>query len=238
MPVGQIHSVRSQTITYTGEPRSIASFDRAALVRLAESIGGMIELDYAVGDTALRGTTFARVRGARTALDQATLMRAVDLADTRTLEQDPKYPIRLLVDIAIRALSPAVNDPTTGVQALDQIEDLLRLLGQSDLDTGQLHDTLIVPMPTWQDYLSLSFDETRQFSLTSIQVLRRLRSALSGLAATVSTEERRQETASYLRHLDLDVERSAFDDTDRAAARQEDRQGLGMPRERSVPVPS
>jgi uncharacterized membrane protein len=53
----------TQTITYMGEPRSIAKFDTAALVRLAESIGGMIELDYAVGDTALRGTTFARVRG-------------------------------------------------------------------------------------------------------------------------------------------------------------------------------
>lgn len=93
-------------------------------------------------------------------------------------------------------------------------------------------------MPTWHDYLSLSFDEIRQFGLTSVQVLRRLRSALSDLAASVSTNERREETTRYLRHLDLDVARSAFDDTDRATARQEDRQGLGMPREQDVPVPS
>ncbi len=236
-PLGPV----TQTIMHVGEPRSIASFNTAELVRLAESIGGTIEFDYAVGDTALRGTTFARVRAAHSKLDEAALMRAVELADTRTMEQDPKYPIRLLVDIAIRALSPAVNDPTTGVQALAQIEDLLCLLGMSDLDAGKIRDArgelrVIVPIPTWHDYLSLSFDEIRQFGVTSIQVLRRLRSALSGLAATVATEQRREETASYLRHLDLDVERSGFDDTDRATARQEDRQGLGMPRERSASV--
>jgi uncharacterized membrane protein len=48
----------------------------------------------------------------------------MDLGDDRTFEQDPKYALRLLVDIAIKALSPAINDPTTAVQALDQIEDL------------------------------------------------------------------------------------------------------------------
>ena len=56
-------------------------------------------------------------------------MRTIHLALERTLEQDPKYPIRLLVDIAIKALSPAINDPTTAVQAIDQIENLLRRLG-------------------------------------------------------------------------------------------------------------
>ena len=53
----------------------------------------------------------------------------------------PKYPIRLLVDIAIRALSPAVNDPTTAVQALNQIDDLLRRLGRCRLDVGRIADT-------------------------------------------------------------------------------------------------
>jgi uncharacterized membrane protein len=47
----------------------------------------------------------------------------------RTFEQDPKYPIRLLVDIAIKAPSQAINDPTTAVQTIDQLEDLLRRLG-------------------------------------------------------------------------------------------------------------
>ena len=57
--------------------------------------------------------------------------------DERTFEQDPKYAVRLLVDIAIKALSPAVNDPSTAVQALDQLEDLLRRLGKRRLETGK-----------------------------------------------------------------------------------------------------
>src|SRR4029077_4464554 len=108
-------------------------------------------------------------------LAQQALMRAVHLTTIRTFEQDPKYAIRLLVDIAIRALSPAINDPTTAVQALDQIEDLLRRLGRRQLDAGYARDAtgsirVIFPVPTWQDYLALSFDEIRQFGATSVQV--------------------------------------------------------------------
>ena len=78
-------------------------------------------------------TVFLKVLGGRMALPQAELLSAVRLERERTFEQDPKYALRLLVDIAIRALSPAVNDPTTAVQALDQIADLLRRLGSRQL---------------------------------------------------------------------------------------------------------
>ena len=61
----------------------------------------------------------------------------------RTFEQDPKYALRLLVDIAIRALSPAINDPTTAVQALDQIQDLLLRLGRRRLEIGAVREVLI-----------------------------------------------------------------------------------------------
>jgi hypothetical protein len=65
----------------------------------------------------------------------------------RTSEQDPKYPVRLLVDIAIKALSPAINDPTTAVQAIDQIEDLLRRLGgHADKAREDLIKSLMQPV--------------------------------------------------------------------------------------------
>src|SRR6187401_854436 len=118
--------------------------------------------------------------GRKASSPRKNLMRAVHLEAERTFQQDPKYPIRLLVDIAIKALSPAINDPTTAVQAIDQIEDLLRRLGRHDLDAGFARDPdgvlrVVVPMPTWEDYLTLAFDEIRQFGMTSTQVMRRLR---------------------------------------------------------------
>jgi uncharacterized membrane protein len=176
--------------------------------------------------------------------DQA-LKRAIRLATARTFEQDPKYAIRLLVDIAIRALSPAINDPTTAVQALDQIEDLLRRLGRRQLDAGYARDTagnicVIFPVPAWEDYLALSFDEIRQYGATSVQVVRRLRSALVGLSESIVVESRRNAVSRYLEHLNRGVSRSTFDDQDQVAALLEDRQGLGLSRRgrESKPMPT
>jgi len=143
------------------------------------------------------------------------------------------------VDVAIRALSPAINDPTTAVQALDQIEDLLRRLGRRELEAGYAGDAtgtlrLIFPTPTWEDYLALAFDEIRQYGATSIQVMRRLRSALMDLADAVPVPERRVAVQHYLDHLNLAVERHIIDIEDQLRALQEDRQGLGLSRRRAV----
>jgi uncharacterized membrane protein len=142
-----------QTLTYTGRPRVITQFDIHALVLLAQNADAAIAMECAVGDTLVANMAMLRVHGAAKPIPEPMLMRTVRLARARTFAQDPKYAIRLLVDIAIRALSPAVNDPTTAVQAMDQIEDLLQRLGRSELDAGRAYDArgklrLIFPMPT------------------------------------------------------------------------------------------
>jgi uncharacterized membrane protein len=233
----------TQMLTYSGEPRVIVSFDFSALVRLAESADAVVAIEWGVGETLMEDAVLLCVHGARLRLPEEALRRAIHLATARTFEQDPKYAIRLLVDIAIRALSPAVNDPTTAVQALDQIEDLLRRLGRRQLDAGCVRDAtgairVTFPVPTWRDYLSLSFDEIRQFGATSVQVDRRLRAALVGLAETIVVEERCAAVREYLDHLDQGIERSDFDEQDRAAASQQDRQGLGLSRSRPAVNPA
>ncbi|MGH7049620.1 MAG: DUF2254 domain-containing protein, partial [Acetobacteraceae bacterium] len=225
----------AQTLRYSGEPRVIASLDIATLVRLAQSVNAIIAIECGVGDTLVAEAVLMRVHGAANEVPEALLMRAIRLATCRTFGQDPKYAIRLLVDIAIRALSPAVNDPTTAVQALDQIEDLLRRLGFRQLDTGCVRDgngavRLTFPVSTWQDYLALSFDEIRQFEATSVQVMRRLRAALLGLGGLIPTEDRRIAVPEHLGHLNLGIDHSGFDALDQAAARLQDRQGLGLSR--------
>jgi uncharacterized membrane protein len=229
----------AQTIRYSGEPRTIAKLDIDALVRQAQRAGGVIVMMCAVGDSVVEGTLLLNIHGTDSKLPEQGLMRAVHLNRERTFEQDPKYPIRLLVDIAIKALSPAINDPTTAVQTIDQIEDLLRRLGGYDLDAGCARDAsgvvrLIVPMPTWEDYLALAFDEIRQYGVTSVQVMRRLRSALVGLTDSLSSAERSEPVRRYLQHLDLVIERSTLDAEDRLTAYQEDRQGLGLSRGRAA----
>jgi uncharacterized membrane protein len=225
----------TQTVTYSGEPRAIARFDIERLVRIAQQADAVIVMACAVGDTIFDAGLLLSVHGGEASIPKGELLRAVELRPERTFEQDPKYPMRLLVDIAIKALSPAVNDPTTAVQAIDQIEDLLRRLGRRELEAGQERDAggklrLVYPMPNWDDYLALAFDEIRLFGSTSVQVMRRLRSTLVDLIAMQTDPERADAVRRYLLHLDLGIERSPFDEKDRATARQEDRQGLGMTR--------
>jgi uncharacterized membrane protein len=229
----------TQVLKYSGEPRTIAKLDIDGLVRKARQVEAVIVMVCAVGDTLVEDMPLLRVHGAKSRLSERELLWAIHLERERTFEQDPKYPIRLLVDIAIKALSPAINDPTTAVQAIDQIEDLLRRLARRDLDAGYATDAngslrLIFPMPTWEDYLTLGFDEIRQFGSNSVQVMRRLRSALMGVADSVAIPARVEAVQRYIKHLDLVIGHSMLDAEDQAIARQEDRQGLGLSRERTV----
>jgi len=228
----------TQTLRYSGEPQTVTRFQITALVQQAQAADAVIVMECAVGDTLVEDSLLLRVHGGQQLLAENPLRQAIQLAKERTFEQDPKYPLRLLVDIAIKALSPAINDPTTAVQAIDQIEDLLHRLGRRALDAGCVIDDrgdlrLIFPTPTWEDYLTLAFDEIRQYGASSVQVIRRLRSALLGLADSVTEAERKDLVQRYLNRLNLAVEHSVFDAEDRVMALEEDRQGLGQSRRRT-----
>ena len=223
-----------QTLFHKGHPRIIQQVDILALVGIASRNGYVIEFAASVGDAVLETTPILRVLGAGTPLPEESLRPAIQLGGERTFEQDPKYAIRLLVDIAIRALSPAINDPTTAVQTLDQIEDLLIRLGRRRLEIGAFFDAggslrLLIAFPAWEDFLHLAFDEIRFYGATSIQVMRRMKALVSELIS-VLPEERRPALRHWQERLLLTVERSFGDQEDKLAASVEDRQGLGSAR--------
>src|SRR5262249_58747125 len=98
----------------------------------------------------------------------------------RTLEQDPTFAFRIIVDIACKGLSPAINDPTTAVLALDQIHHLLRDVGLRRLDDERVRDKtgrlrLLYRTPDWEDFVKLAVTEIRPFLGASIHVALRFR---------------------------------------------------------------
>jgi uncharacterized membrane protein len=158
----------------------------------------------------------------------------------RTVEQDPGFAVRILVDIAIRALSPAVNDPTTAVQVLNHLETLLEALSTAPLPgTYSLDDATgrhrgLIPGRRWEDYLELALTEIREYSATSTQVICRLAALLDALAGSVSPA--RQGAVDRQRALlDNSVDQSFPKPADRARARHPDRQGIGG--RRTAPTP-
>ena len=228
---------RIQTLIHHGGPRSIQAVDVAGLVSLAKASGAMIEIVVAVGDTVVELTPLLHVCGTREPISEEKLRRGIEMGSERTFEQDPKYAIRLLVDIAIKALSPAINDPTTAVQALDQIEDLLLRLGQRYLEIGRHWDDdgklrLVVPFPTWDDILRLAFDEICFYGATSVQVMRRMNALVADLSRAVP-KERRPALESLDVRLKAIIARSFVDSDERLEASKQDRQGLGTPRQHS-----
>jgi uncharacterized membrane protein len=194
-----------------------------------------VEVLAAVGDTLMEGTELLRVHGTKQEIDERALRAAFIIGEQRTFDQDPKYAIRLLVDIAIKALSPAINDPTTAVQALDQIEDLLRRLGRRRLEIGAIHDgegklRLVTLHPSWEDFLALAFDEIRSYGASSVQVMRRMK-ALTRDLIDFLPEERHKPLLRHQKRLNATIARSFETAEEKREASVEDRQGLGVTRE-------
>jgi uncharacterized membrane protein len=225
---------RLQTLTHHGQPQIVQSVDVPALVEIASRAGCTIELTAAVGDAILDSTPILQIRGGVGPFPEEPLRRAIELGSERTFEQDPKYAIRLLVDIAIKALSPAINDPTTAVQTLVQIEDLLLRLGRRRLEIGVFCDSdnrprVFVAFPSWEDFLRLALDEIRFYGANSMQVMRCMKATISELIS-VLPEERHQALRYWQHRLESTIDRSFGDKLERLDASTEDRQGLGVSR--------
>ncbi len=225
---------RSDTLPHQGHPQFVQSINVSALKRLATRYDCVIEMMAAVGDVVLQSMPIVQVGGVKGLPPRREVISAVVVGDERTFEQDPKYALRLLVDIAIRALSPAINDPTTAVQALDQIEDLLIRLGSRRLEIGAFHDTegklrVIVPFPSWDDFVCLGLDEIRFYGSSSVQVMRRMNAVVSEMTA-VLPEERLAALRYWKDRLRTTVHQSFSNEQDRLVASVEDHQGLGMSR--------
>ena len=183
-----------------------------------------------VGDSVALPRTTMSVSAQRH-IDEAKLQRCLIMGVERTFTQDPKHVLRILADIGARALSPAVNDPTTAVDVLHVVERLLALLATRDLGTGVQCDPagvarVVFPTADWEDFVSIGLDEIRQFGAPSMQVTRRLVSLLTSLADEVP-EHRRADLTDRLRRVHHARPQVFTDPGDRTQAATADRQGLG-----------
>lgn len=220
----------------------ILAFDRKGLVSLAEQANCLIELVPQVGDFVAAGDPLFRLFQGGESLSRDVLHSSVALGQERTLEQDPTYAFRIIVDIASKALSPAINDPTTAVLAIDQIHHLLRSVGARNLGEGRETDgrgevRLVYRTPDWEDFVHLAVTEIRQYGCDSIQIMRRLRAMLENLIQTLP-ERRAPMLRLELSLLQSSSKRIFIDLYDQALAETGDSQGMGGGeyREQGIPV--
>jgi uncharacterized membrane protein len=221
----------ARVVLHEGVAGVVLAIDLAGLVALARRADGIIEFVPGVGDFLGVDEPLFRLHGGAAAIDDRRLRGKVALGSERTLEQDPTFALRILVDIAIKALSAAINDPTTAVMAIDQLHRLLRMVGLRSLRNEEARDAAGAPRvvyltPNWEDFVRLTCTEIRHCGAGSIQVVRRVRSMLDNLLHSLPPH-RHAELRLQLELLDRTVESRFEFEEDRALARIGDPQGLG-----------
>jgi uncharacterized membrane protein len=180
-------------VRHRGPAGVISAIDEAGLVALCQQRGCWLELSVHVGEYLAYGTVIGRVHDG--CLDEGDISRLLLVRGERTFLQDPGFGIRQLVDIAIRALSPAVNDPTTAVQAIDRLNDLLVVAGLRSRPRGLRVDSdgvprLLLQVVDFEALLRLSLTEIIRYGADSPQVIRRLHALLDELDGELPDEDR------------------------------------------------
>ncbi|GGK99811.1 hypothetical protein GCM10012284_37780 [Mangrovihabitans endophyticus] len=209
--------------------------DEAALRSAATAAGAVVYLDRLPGDGLVAGVPVAAAwpapgeppltDDARADL-QRCLCAALHTGFERTAAQDVAFGLRQLVDVAVKALSPGVNDPTTAVHALDHIAALLVELSRHDLRPRVLCDAdgttrVVVRRPGFAELLDLGVAQPRRFGAGDPEVLLRLFALLRELAWATGSPDHHREIAGQLTRLLGTAEQQSFDDAERDRLRQE-----------------
>ena len=227
----RIPSHVERRVIQSAKDGALLAFDMSGLMSKATKSNCVIELIPQVGDFIASGDPLFRIFGKSDALAGAELCNSAAIGHERTLEQDPMFAFRIIVDIASKALSPAINDPTTAVLAIDQIHHLLRDIGKRYLAEGQERDAqgqlrLLYRTPEWEDFVQLGTTEIRQYGDESIQVQRRLRAMLEDLIETLPPH-RQAVLQKELALLGSSSKRAFPDLADQVLAESGDLQGIG-----------
>jgi uncharacterized membrane protein len=217
-------------VPHRGTSGIILAVNVEAIVAIAKRSQCLVEVVPQVGDFIAVGEPLFFIHGGDEEIDERRLAANIAFGPERTIEQDPTFAFRVIVDIGNKALSKAINDPTTAVLALDQLHRLLRMVGKRSLrserlldDTGQ--PRLILRTPNWEDFVDLACTEIRIYGVENPQIARRMRAMLDNLIQTLPAN-RHAALRGQLKLLDEAIDK-CYLEGDAALARVADSQGLG-----------
>lgn len=208
---------------------------RDGLLRVAAERGTVLRMLVDIGDYVPTGGVMLE-EWITTGRDDLAPLRWDDVAEhfafgpERTMNADLAFGYRQLVDIAEKALSPGINDPTTAVQAIDRLHDLLRVeIGKPDLADRMIDEegnALVWHTVRFDDLVHLAFDEIRHYGGGDLQVVRRVRAALEDLLR-VAPSHREAVLEEMLRRFSDEARRRFGDPATLEASRVADVQGVG-----------
>jgi uncharacterized membrane protein len=185
----------SSVVVTSARSGYVQLLDLTGLAAAASSLGVRIDIAAVPGDFVPAGGTLARIAPDAGEDTLATVRRAFDLGPVRTLQQDVAFGLRQIVDIGLKAISPAVNDPSTCATCIDHLDDLLRRLAKRDCGARVIREgtviRLAIPTPAFTDYVALAFNQLRQYGRGDLAVANRLMRAFVDVAEVTPEASRR-----------------------------------------------
>ena len=189
-----VHAIKSPRSGY------IRFVDIPRLTAFAKAYGVCLRLERRVGQFVPEGGVLLMAsRSERISLERAAeFLSAIDIGPTRTLQQDIEFGVVQIVDIALRAISPAVNDPTTAISGVDQLSAILMRWAARSPPQTYRHDPphvlrVIVPWADFEGVLDLAFEQIRHYAVADAAVSLRLMRALGDISsASLNPAARRQ----------------------------------------------
>jgi uncharacterized membrane protein len=187
--------------------------DKKTVVRMERGIGEFVVQNRPLVSLALEGPP-----------DEETttdLQAAFSISRYRTVEQDAAFGIRQIVDVALKALSPGINDHTTAVLCVNYLTAILARLSARQIPSSQRYDEgelrVIATGPSYESLLALSFDQIRNSAKGDVAMMLRLLDALETLAGMTTSPHRRRALREQVLWISELVERSVESGHDRAA---------------------
>ena len=181
----------------------LQSVNSDALLRSAREHDTILRLEHRIGDFVGQGAPLVSADRLLDSESAAALRRFFVIANFRTTEQDAGFGIRQIVDIALKALSPGINDTSTAAACLDHLSVILSLLAQRRIPSslreqgGDLR--LIAPAPSFADYVGKAFDEIRLSARGNVTILLQMLWAIRRVAAVTDNSERRSTLLEHAR---------------------------------------
>jgi uncharacterized membrane protein len=206
----------------------VQAVDQDGLMRVAEEENLRVRLEHLIGDFVYENDALATVwpaeRVGPALIDR--LNRRFALGRDRTLQQDPEYGVIQLSDIAVKALSPGINDPTTAVTCLDTLGSILRHLAGREIPSPYRRDSagtirVIAPGTDFERMTGLALRPIRHYGENDASVTLRLVQVLTDIATAVPPgSDRRAVLRELLTEIDAGAERGLSSGAELARARR------------------
>jgi uncharacterized membrane protein len=223
------HRDDSADVAYLYATRAgfLRAVDDDALFKASEGHTPWLRVRPCIGDYVPYGGLLAEYpRGASIDQDREKDLREAFVQDTeRTMHQDPLFGLRQLVDIALRALSPGINDPTTAEYCLSHLGDVLGRLATREFPASvrQAPDgetRYIMVRPTWPDFVDTAFSQIRRAAADDVHVTGHLLRVFQHLALMLPPGSRGNAIRHEVEEVQRAIDQSTFSDYDRLALRR------------------